>query len=192
MNGTLPLGKRPEGQRLLTEAQAKRFDTLIVHGVNRLGRTVKTFLEARDQPLASGVTIKSAIAPFDTPPQSVSLLFCSWALWPNSTGLTFWIASRWAEIGWCGGREVDGRVPYGYKVKDGRLVLSSQMVESVKMTEAEMIAGIFHRIAAGATLIAECCCLNSRGVPVTTRYGDGTQILSGCKVDSVGALLYAP
>ena len=56
--GTLPLSKRPQGKQLLTDAQARRFDMLIVHRIDRLGRTLQTILDAHDALGKAGVTIK--------------------------------------------------------------------------------------------------------------------------------------
>jgi site-specific DNA recombinase len=64
--GSLPLDKRSEGRRLLADAQARRFDIVVVHRVDRLGRTLQTILEAHETLATAGVAIKSATEPFDT------------------------------------------------------------------------------------------------------------------------------
>jgi site-specific DNA recombinase len=66
VTGTLPLSKRPQGKQLLADAQAKRFDMLIVHRIDRLGRTLQTILDAHEGLGKAGVAIRSATEPFDT------------------------------------------------------------------------------------------------------------------------------
>ena len=39
--GTLPLGERPEGQRLLQDAEAGRFSAVLVYRMTRLGRSIR-------------------------------------------------------------------------------------------------------------------------------------------------------
>jgi site-specific DNA recombinase len=64
ITGRLSLGERPEGQRLLQDAEAGRFRCVLVYRLTRLGRSLKALSEAHDVLSAFGVTIRSAIEPF--------------------------------------------------------------------------------------------------------------------------------
>src|SRR4051812_3470959 len=65
-SGTLPLTERPEGRRLLADAKAGRFDTVLVYRLDRLGRSLAALLDAHTTLDRSGVTIRSCTEPFDT------------------------------------------------------------------------------------------------------------------------------
>jgi site-specific DNA recombinase len=65
-SGTLPLGDRPDGRRLLEDANQGRFGVVLVYRLDRLGRSLSALLEANAALEALGVTIRSATEPFDT------------------------------------------------------------------------------------------------------------------------------
>src|SRR5918997_687925 len=48
VSGTIPLHERPEGRRLLEDAQAKKFETLLVYRLDRLGRSLLVTLGVHD------------------------------------------------------------------------------------------------------------------------------------------------
>jgi site-specific DNA recombinase len=56
---------------------------------------------------------------------------------------------------------------------DGQLVKSGRLVPGLNVTEAELVADVFGRIAGGATLWAECHRLNALGVVPARRYASG-------------------
>src|SRR5262245_23436468 len=45
-SGTIPLRNRPDGRRLLDDAEARRFDTVALYRLDRLGRSIHVLLEA--------------------------------------------------------------------------------------------------------------------------------------------------
>jgi site-specific DNA recombinase len=65
-SGTVPLGERPDGRRLLEDARAGRFQEVLVYRLDRLGRSLRALLNANLALEAAGVTIHSATEPFDT------------------------------------------------------------------------------------------------------------------------------
>jgi len=75
VTGTLPLGERPEGRRLLQDAEAGRFGCVLVYRLTRLGRSLKALIEAHDILSRFGVTIRSATEPFDTSTPIGTFLF---------------------------------------------------------------------------------------------------------------------
>src|SRR5215211_796710 len=57
ISGTVPLIERPEGQRLLIDAETGRFGTVLVYRIDRLGRSLRALLEAHDALSGYDVTI---------------------------------------------------------------------------------------------------------------------------------------
>ncbi len=45
-SGTIPLGERPEGRRLLDDAKEHAFDTVLIYKLDRLGRDARLILDA--------------------------------------------------------------------------------------------------------------------------------------------------
>ena len=66
VTGTLPLEMRPEGKRLLEDAANHKFNTVIFHKLDRLGRKVRVILNAVHDLDEFGVSIKSMTEPFET------------------------------------------------------------------------------------------------------------------------------
>jgi site-specific DNA recombinase len=75
VTGTLPLGERPEGRRLLQDAETGRFGCVLVYRLTRLGRSLKALIDAHDILSRFGVTIRSATEPFDTSTPIGTFLF---------------------------------------------------------------------------------------------------------------------
>src|ERR687896_1521697 len=75
VSGTIPLHERPEGRRLLQDAKAGKFGTLLVYRLDRLGRSLLVTVDAHDRLHACGVALKSATEPIDTSNPSGRLIF---------------------------------------------------------------------------------------------------------------------
>src|SRR5919107_1875179 len=75
VSGTIPLEERPEGRRLLEDAKAGRFDTVLVYKLDRLGRSLLVIVDAHDRLQAAGVSLRSATEPIDTSNPSGRLVF---------------------------------------------------------------------------------------------------------------------
>src|SRR4051812_42426917 len=76
VSGTIPLHERPEGRRLLEDAQAKKFETLLVYRLDRLGRSLLVIVDAHDRLReGAGVALRSATEPIDTSNPSGRLIF---------------------------------------------------------------------------------------------------------------------
>lgn len=71
----LHLDKRPEGHRLLQDAEAGRFGCVLVYRLTRLGRSLDALIDAHDILSRFGVTIRSAQEPFDTSTPIGTFLF---------------------------------------------------------------------------------------------------------------------
>ena len=66
VSGTVPLEQRPEGARLMADAAAKAFDTVLVYKLDRLGRDARATLNAVGDLEALGVQVRSLTESFDT------------------------------------------------------------------------------------------------------------------------------
>jgi site-specific DNA recombinase len=75
VTGTVSLRERPEGQRLLQDAEAGRFGCVLVYRLTRLGRSLKALIEAHDMLTRHGVAIRSVTEPFDTSTPIGTFLF---------------------------------------------------------------------------------------------------------------------
>lgn len=182
ISGTVPLGDRPEGRRLLDDAETGAFTVVLVYRLDRLGRSLKSLLGAHEQLEAAGAAIRSGSEPFDTSTAFGRAMFQFLGIMAELERAT--IAERTsggkhrvARLG----KYVGGPVPLGYDVDAERfLVPSARIVEPLGITEAELVRDIFSRIAdGGTTLTAECGRLSALGIPAVQRYGknrkkDGT------------------
>lgn len=96
------------------------------------------------------------------------------------------------------GQYTGGPIPTGYNLDDDRrLVPSPRIVSQLGITEADMIRGIFARIANGeTTMSAECVRLSSLGVPRRQRYGGKTSRViertGGWDTSSLACILHNP
>src|ERR687897_443133 len=116
VSGTIPLHERPEGRRLLEDAQAKKFETLLVYRLDRLGRSLLVIVDAHDRLQVAGASLRSATEPIDTSNPSGRLIFqmlASFAEYERGT-----IKER-TQAGlhraFRAGKQM-GCIPYGYDV----------------------------------------------------------------------------
>ncbi len=141
ISGSVPLADRPGGQRLLVDAEAGRFGVVLVYRIDRLGRSLRSLLDAHDALDGLSVAIKSATEPFDTSSPIGSFLFqllASLAELEKSTiaERTSLGRNRVASNGHYNG----GSVPFGYALDDSnRLIPSHRLVPGLEMTEADLV-----------------------------------------------------
>lgn len=175
VSGTLLLVDRPEGQRLLQDVEAGRVGVVLVSRMNRLGRSLKSLLDAHDLLSKFGVTIRSATEPFDTSTSIGNFFFQllgSLAELDRKQVLEQLARGRDRVVH--NGKWTDGPIPYGYRVdSEGCLTPSDRQVEALQMTEAEVVKTLFHRIATGSSAIIEAKRLTALGVPTTRYYSNG-------------------
>ncbi len=172
VSGAVPLADRPAGQRLLTDARAGHFGVVLVYRLDRLGRSLRALLSAHDALDGLGVTIRSATEPFDTSTPIGRFLF---QLLGSIAELERETITERTTLGRVrvarDGRYAGGPIPFGYDLDpDRRLVPSTRPVPGLDMTEAELVADLFRRIASGSTLHAEAARMNALGVPAVKRY----------------------
>src|SRR3712207_864899 len=66
ISGTVPMHERPEGRRLLDDAKAGAFGTVLVYRLDRVGRSLLVVVDAHDRLGELGIALKSANEPIDT------------------------------------------------------------------------------------------------------------------------------
>ena len=175
ISGTVPLDERPDGRRLVEDAKAGAFTMVLVYRLDRLGRSLKTLISAHEQLEEAGVAIRSGTEPFDTTSPIGKFLFSLLASMAELERATIGERltmgrDRVAKAGkWTG-----GPVPFGYDLDAvGCLIASERVVEGTGQTEAEIAAGLFKRVAEGASVPAECRRMDALGVSCEMRYAGG-------------------
>lgn len=204
VSGTIPLDERPDGKRLIDDARAGQFSSVLVMRVNRLGRTLRTLLGAHELLESAGVAIKSGTEPFDTASpvgKFVFQLLASLAELDRATMLEQMTHGRDRVAR--DGRYTGGPIPFGYMLDAARrFVPSERTVEPLGMTEAELVRDIFGRIASGtASLTSESERLSALGIDRTVRYapsrrdgGPARMIAAGARwgQTSLGQMIHNP
>jgi site-specific DNA recombinase len=75
ISGTISLYERPEGTRLLEDAKAGKFQTVLVYKLDRFGQSLLGIVDAHDRLEAIGVTLRCTAEPVDTSTPSGRLIF---------------------------------------------------------------------------------------------------------------------
>jgi site-specific DNA recombinase len=152
-SGLIPLRERPDGTRLLQDAQAGAFDIVVCAKIDRLSRSLWELLAAHRTLEACGVGIKSATEPIDTSDPIGRFLFHllgSMAELDRERVLEQ--LSRGRDRVNRAGEWTNGPIPLGYTIKgqkDRRLRESTRMLEKTGLTESAFILDLFQRIAGG-------------------------------------------
>jgi site-specific DNA recombinase len=158
VSGTIPLHERPEGRRLLEDAQDGRFETLLVYRLDRLGRSLLVIVDGHDRLQQAGIALRSATEPIDTSNPSGRLIFQMLASFAEYERETIGERTRAGLHRALRNGKHTGRIPYGYDIaSDGSFVV----VED----EARIVRQIISNIANRATLYSESKRLNDEGVP---------------------------
>jgi site-specific DNA recombinase len=165
--GTIPLEERSEGKRLLEDARAGKFDTVLVYKLDRLGRTLLVIVEAHDKLAEFGVGLRSPHEAIDTSTPHGRFAFQTLASVAELERENIRTRTRDGLHRAFRAGKYMGVVPYGYVAnKNARL--------EVVREEAEVVREIFGRITGGASLYAVAKELNERHIPPPgRRYGSG-------------------
>ena len=178
VSGTIPVHERTEGQRLLADAQAGMFSTVLVYRLDRLGRSLLVIVDAHDRLQGAGVALKSATEPIDTSSASGRLIFQMLASFAEYERETIRERTRAGlHRAYRGGKHF-GAAPYGYRTDESGFL-------QVVPEEAEIVRGIIENVTEGSTLYAEAKRLNDLGLATPGwRYGNGKK-RPGAKLWSV-------
>jgi site-specific DNA recombinase len=180
-SGTLRLGDRPDGRRLLEDAHQGRFGVVLVYRLDRLGRSLSALLEANAALEQIGVTIRSATEPFDTSTPIGRFLF---QLLGSLAELEKSTISERMTLGRDrvarSGKWTNGPIPFGYDLDgNGCLIPSARLVEGLELNEAELARSVIQRIADGSSTVIEARRLNTLSVPTHRRYAGGAKVTVG-------------
>jgi site-specific DNA recombinase len=158
ISGTVPVRERPSGRRLLEDAKAGKFDTVLVYKLDRIGRSLLVVVDAHDRLGERGVALRSATEPIDTSTPAGRLIFQMLASFAEFERATITERSRdGLQRAFKNGRQT-GRIPYGHDINtDGAFVVVEQ--------EARVVCEIFANVSGGSTLYQEAKRLNGEGEP---------------------------
>src|SRR3712207_817663 len=76
VSGTVPMGERPAGRKLLDDAKAGNFDVVLVYKLDRIGRTLLVVVDAHDRLQEAGVALRSRSEEHTSELQSRQYLVC--------------------------------------------------------------------------------------------------------------------
>src|SRR5262245_29459740 len=157
ISGTVPFDDRPEGKRLLADARAGKFTTVLLYRVDRLGRLDVVSHVARYHLEAFGVGLRSLTEPFDTTTPSGKFLF---SILVASASMERETIIQRAKDGLrrvsSAGRWANGRPPYGYRIENRQLIADN--------SEAPIVREIFRLAATRHSLVTIATHLNQSGV----------------------------
>jgi site-specific DNA recombinase len=175
VSGTVPLQERAGGARLLADADAGRFQRVVVYRLDRLGRSLRVLLDAYHRLDGLDVALVSATEPFDTTSpigRFVFQLLGSIAELEKETIVERMTLGRDRVAR--AGKWMGGPVPYGYSVTgDGDLVAGAEAITTLDgrpASEADVVRFVFAELVRGSSTIATAALLNSLGVPAHYKY----------------------
>jgi site-specific DNA recombinase len=188
----VPIEQRPQGARLLADAQSGKFSSVVVYNLRRLGRGFlgQAAFEALRR---AGITVISITEPHDfaTPSGAfiASMLF-SMGGYERDTNVQASIeaTNRLARAGvWLG-----GIVPYGYRKvgidASARIVVSDDLLPGTEMSEAGVIRLIFNQTVEhhqSCQQIADL--LNTMNIPPSYTK-DGRELKRGKRIGATAAI----
>lgn len=171
VSGTIPVDKRPEGARLLADAVAGKFDTVLFYRLDRFGRDSRLIHNALGLLDEAGVQVRSMTEAFDTSTPSGKLMFgmlASFAAFERDSIIARSKegTERLAREGiWLGGIR-----PFGYQVdgtkRNARITPSEEPIPGHTMSEAAVVRFIYHALAEEKrTCVWVSERLNALGIP---------------------------
>jgi DNA invertase Pin-like site-specific DNA recombinase/DNA-binding HxlR family transcriptional regulator len=193
ISGTVPLEKRPDGQRILQAARRGEFNQLLIYKLDRLCRDTRLILNAVAELEKLGVRVRSMTEEFDTASATGRLMLTMLSgfaaherdqIRERSMAGTDRLARAGAWLG--------GIVPYGCakegEKNEARIVLSEDEIPGVGISEAEVIRQIY-RMAANerATCVRIADFLNILRVPCAYAR-DGRLLLRGKRKQKTSGL----
>ncbi len=159
ISGTVPMHERPEGRRLLDDAKAGAFGTVLVYRLDRVGRSLLVVVDAHDRLGELGIALKSANEPIDTSTPAGRLIFQMLASFAEfERGTIRERTQHGLHRAFRNGKH-SGRIPYGYRLRPDESGLE------VVNEEAAVVRQIIANVAGGSTLYGESKRLNDEGTP---------------------------
>ena len=186
--GTIPFHQRPEGQRLLEDARAGVFGSVVCYKLDRMGRSLLNVVDAHDRLEALGVGLRSAKEQLETTTPAGRLQFQMLAGFAEFERATIRERTQDGLHRALRAGKQPGRLPYGYRI--GEESGTFEVVED----EARIIAQLFTNIAEGSTIYREVRRLNDEGTPAPGYRVSGKERVPGKRWNSttVSDMLASP
>lgn len=166
-SGTLPFEDRPEGKRLLEDAQLGKFDAVLYYRTDRLGRSAYEGLRICKILTELNVSICSITENYDTSTPmgkmvyTILLTFAENELASITKRMTAGRHRKLKE-----GKYVVGKPPYGYIVENQYLKPDTRILPGTSYTRPDIIRMIFEKTAyEGYSQIKLAAYLDAIGVP---------------------------
>jgi site-specific DNA recombinase len=124
---------RPAMQRLIKDAQAQKFDVVVFYKLDRLVRSVSDLDKLLKIFDANNIGIRSVTEPFDTTTamgRFLITLVAAIAQWERET-ISERVVVNMMKKATLGERN-GGKAPYGYKLKDGKLIIHEEEAKVVR------------------------------------------------------------
>lgn len=171
VSGTIPMDQRPQGSRMMALVRRGEIDIVCVARSDRLARDRGVAEALAEEFYGRGIGIESPNEHIDlTTPQGrlQFAIMCAFSHYERELIRDRTMGGRATHTE--NGEFINGPIPFGYDVKDGRLVPSTHVIEQLGMTEAEVAVTIFERCATGESLLSIMRWLRAAGVPSIKRY----------------------
>jgi site-specific DNA recombinase len=158
ISGTVPFDQRPAGKRLLADARAGKFSTVLLYKVDRLGRADVVSHVAKAYLETLGVGLRSLTEPFETATPAGRFMF-SILVAASSMERSSIIARTKSGLHRVAseGRWPNARPPYGYRTVDRHLVIYEP--------EAAVVRTIFRLAVQRQSLVQIAASLDARQIP---------------------------
>jgi site-specific DNA recombinase len=173
VSGRIPLGDRPEGRRLLIDAESGRFSVVLIYNLKRLGRRLNVTIDAHDSLQRHGVVIRSATESLDSSTPHGKMIFNILGSFNEfDTDERVEVMSLGRDRVARNGHYTGGPIPLGYDLDaENKFIESERVVAELGITEAELVREIFQRVASGESAAnGEAARLSALGLPSQKRY----------------------
>jgi len=185
ISGTVPFAERPGAARLLEDAKAGRFDSVLVYAIDRLSRDNLEGLVARKQLKRLGISVHAVTQSWNDDTDDGELLvqmLLGIAEFEKKQILKRTMAGRLRRVS--NGHYQASHVPFGYDKADGVLVPSSKTAPTVQQVFDWALEGT------GTKVIADR--LNAMGIPPPSAAHADQHSSWGWHFSSVYKILTAP
>ncbi len=146
ISGTVPVKDRPEGSRLMQDAQMGLFNTVLFYKLDRLGRKTTVILEAIQNFTKYGINVRSMTEPLDTnTPAGKFLITTLSGIAELDRDSILARMHSGALVAAKKGKWLGGIVPFGYLTdKEGRLIVNREKIPGLEYSEEDIVKIIFN------------------------------------------------
>ena len=171
ISGTVPIQDRPEGSRLIKDAEKGLINTVLFYKLDRLGRKTTVILDAIQCFTRYGINVRSMTEPLDTnTPTGKFLITTLSGIAELDRDSTLMRMHSGALVAAKKGKWLGGIVPFGYLTdKDGYLAVNREKIPGLEYSEEDIVKIIFNLCGNKNMNCREIAnYINALGVP--TRY----------------------